>query len=102
MAHDLPDFPIDNEKQGLSPSLRRTETDMRPLGLGARCRIDIPDETNANYGLHGQHGVVVNIIEGGSENETRYKFNGKLYRVKLKEEERTVDLRARDLRPPID
>lgn len=69
---------------------------------GSRVRIDIPDETDADHELHGEHGRVVKVIRDEASDITGRDQDDNLYRIELDSGERTVDVRSRDLRPPID
>ncbi|WP_418281910.1 hypothetical protein [Halorubrum sp. DTA98] len=75
---------------------------MGRIGIGSRVRIDIPDETDADHSLHGEHGEIVDVIRDDASSVTGRDVDDDLYRVKLDDEDSTVDLRARDLRPPLD
>ncbi len=68
---------------------------------GDRVRIDIPDETDPDYRLHGMHGRVEAIIEDDAGKETGEDLDSAIYRIHTDEGD-TVDVRSRDLRPPIE
>ncbi|QCS43641.1 hypothetical protein [Natrinema versiforme] len=68
---------------------------------GDRVRIDIPDETDVDHDLHGEHGRVVEVISDDGSTVTGRDADNDLYRVAL-DGGRTVDVRARDVRPPLD
>jgi len=75
---------------------------MEPLDEGARVRIDIPDETDPDHELHGEHGTIVDVIRDDAGKSTGSEQNDNLYRIELESKQRRVDVRSRDLRPPID
>lgn len=76
---------------------------VQQIGIGDRVRVDIPDETDPDHcPLHGRHGVVVDVIKDSASDVTGREVDDDLYRVTLDAGDRTVDLRLRDLRPPID
>lgn len=64
-------------------------------------RIDIPDETDPDYRLHGEHGKVVELLNDDAGELTGDSRDSQLYRVEL-ESGQMVDLRWRSLRPPIE
>jgi len=75
---------------------------MREFNVGDRIRIDIADESDPDHDrLHGQHGEVVEVIADDVGEETGDPRDSQLYRVRLDGGD-TVDVRWRDLRPPID
>jgi len=39
---------------------------MKAFDEGDRVRTDIPDETDADHGLHGETGTVVDVIRDGA------------------------------------
>lgn len=66
---------------------------------GDRVRIDIPDETDPDYGrFHGRHGEIVTILEDDAGVVTGDTRDAVLYRVQLEDGTKT-DVRWRDLRP---
>lgn len=67
---------------------------------GNRVRIDIPDETDPDHHLHGEHGRIVDIIEDDAGVETGDERDSTLYRIGI-DDRGTVDARWRDLRPPL-
>lgn len=67
---------------------------------GDRVRVDIPDETDPDYRYHGEHGEVVNILDDDAGRETGDPRDSQIYRLRLESGE-TVDLRWRDIRPPL-
>lgn len=75
---------------------------MESLDEGSCIRIDIPDESDADHKLHGEHGTVVDVIRDDGGVVTGRDRDDNLYRIELDSGVRTVDVRARDLRPPID
>lgn len=74
---------------------------MQQVGEGDRVRIDIPDEADVDHDLHGAHGEVVTVLSDDAASVTGVDADGRLYRVAL-DSGRTVDVRGRDVRPPID
>lgn len=68
---------------------------------GDRVRIDIPDETDPDHDLHGQHGLVTDTLADDAGEQTGDERDSTIYRVRLESGDE-VDLRWRDLRPPID
>lgn len=74
---------------------------MKQLEEGDRVRIDIPDETDPDYRLHGEHGKVVELLNDDAGELTGDSRDSQLYRVEL-ESGQMVDLRWRSLRPPIE
>jgi ribosomal protein L21E len=69
---------------------------------GELVRVDIPDETDPDHNqFHGEHGTVVEIIQDDVGAVTGDDRDSVLYRVELDGGE-TIDLRWRDLRPPIE
>lgn len=72
------------------------------FGVGDRVRVDIADESDPDFDrLHGRHATVTNVIEDGAGEETGDPRDSAIYRVEL-DDGGEVDLRWRDLRPPID
>lgn len=74
-----------------SPSMDRFE-------VGDRVRIDIPDTTDPDFGLHGRVGVVTDILEDDAGQETGDIRDSHLYFGELDDGE-VQHLRWRDLRP---
>ncbi|CCQ32216.1 hypothetical protein HLRTI_001338 [Halorhabdus tiamatea SARL4B] len=74
---------------------------MQQAGEGDRVRIDIPDEADVDHDLHGAHGEVVTVLHDDAGDVTGVDVDSRLYRVAL-DSGRTVDVRGRDVRPPID
>jgi hypothetical protein len=68
---------------------------------GDEVRVDIPNESDPDFDLHGEHGTIIAVIEDDANKLTGYENDGELYRVRLKESEKQVDFRLRDLRPPF-
>lgn len=68
---------------------------------GERVRINIPDETDPDHRLHGTHGRVMDIIKDDAGTETGDDRDSGIYRIRTDDGD-TVDVRWRDLRPPID
>jgi len=68
---------------------------------GDRVRVDIPDESDLDHErLHGRHGRVMDVLEDDAGEETGDPRDSQLYRIRL-DDGSEVDLRWRDLRPPI-
>lgn len=76
-------------------------TVMKTLEEGSRVRIDIPDETDADHELHGEHGRVVEVIHDDASDITGDQLDSAIYRIKLDNGFR-ADFRHHDLRPPIE
>lgn len=74
---------------------------MKPIEIGDRVRIDIPDKSDPDYRFHGLHGDIEAIIEDDASVLTGDGRDSKLYRVRLDTGD-SVDLRRRDIRPPIE
>lgn len=70
------------------------------FGVGDRARIDIPDETDPDHRYHGRNGEIIAIIPDNASSVTGAEQDDGIYRVELGTGE-TVDVRSRDLRPPI-
>ena len=69
---------------------------------GDRVRVDIPDEDDPDFQWHGEHGVIIDIIEDDVGLATRDDRDSVIYRIVLDDHDITIDARWRDLRPPID
>jgi len=67
----------------------------------SRVRIDIPDETDADHELHGEHGRIVEVIRDDASDVTGDQLDSVIYRIELDDESR-ADFRHHDLRPPIE
>lgn len=75
---------------------------MQRFSEGDRVRIDIPDESDPDHvHLHGKHGVIREVLSDDAYLETGDERDQLLYRIKLDGGE-SVDVRWRDLRPPLD
>jgi ribosomal protein L21E len=74
---------------------------MQHFDKGERVRVDIPDETDPDHRLHGEHGTVVSILQDDAGTTTGDERDDVIYRVELADGE-NIDLRWRDLRPPIE
>lgn len=74
---------------------------MHTFEPGDEVRVDIPDESDPDFDLHGEHGTVIAVIEDDADQLTGNEDDGELYRVRLEKEEREIDFRSRDLRPPF-
>jgi hypothetical protein len=69
--------------------------------VGDRVRIDIPDETDPDHDrLHGCQGEITAILEDDAGEETGDERDSRIYRIQLESGE-TIDVRWRDIRPPI-
>jgi len=68
---------------------------------GDRVRIDIPDETDTDHDLHGKHGTIEMVLRDDTGELTGRDADSTLVRVQLPSG-RTVDIRSRDVRPPIE
>lgn len=68
---------------------------------GSRVRIDIPDETDADHELHGEHGRIVEVIRDDASEVTGDQLDSVIYRVELENGFR-ADFRHYDLCPPIE
>lgn len=75
---------------------------MNSFGIGSRVRIDIPDERDPDFNWHGEHGVVIELIEDDAGISTGDDRDRIIYRVALDDHGVTVDVRWRDLRPPLE
>jgi len=73
---------------------------MENTDKGDRIRIDIPDETDPDHQYHGEHGVVVKTLSDDAGVGTGDSRDSRLYRIQLESGE-TIDVRWRDIRPPI-
>jgi ribosomal protein L21E len=71
------------------------------FGEGDRVRIDIPDETDPDHRYHAAHGEIVTVVTDDAGTVTGDERDSKLYRIELPSGE-TVDLRWRDIRPPLE
>lgn len=74
---------------------------MQPFEEGDRVRIDIPDETDPDYRLYGEHGTIAEILSDDAAELTGDSRDSQLYRVEL-DSGQTVDVRWRSLRPPFE
>jgi len=75
---------------------------MRRFNVGDYVRIDIPDESDPNHNrLHGEHGEVADIIRDDAGEETGDSRDSAICRLQLDDGKQEVDLRWRDLRPPM-
>ncbi|UBF21527.1 putative ribosomal protein L21e [Halorubrum virus HRTV-24] len=69
---------------------------------GDRVRVDLPDESDPDHDqFHGEHGTVVDILQDDAGAVTGDERDSRLFRVEL-ESGNSIDLRWRDLRPPIE
>jgi ribosomal protein L21E len=68
---------------------------------GDRVRIDIPDEADPDHErYHGREGTVMELLADDASEETGDSRDATIYRVELGDG-LTVDMRWRDLRPPL-
>ncbi|AOW80117.1 hypothetical protein HTSR_0932 [Halodesulfurarchaeum formicicum] len=67
---------------------------------GDRVRIDIPDEADRDHHLHGRHGSVDTVIKDDLDKIGGKEVDSTIYRIDIDGE--MVDLRGRDVRPPIE
>lgn len=70
------------------------------LNVGDRVRIDIPDETDPDHKHHGKNGEIIAMVSDEASAVTGDPKDDGIYRVEL-DIGGIVDVRARDLRPPI-
>lgn len=67
---------------------------------GDRIRIDIPDNNDPDFSLHGRHGEIIELIEDDADSITGRENDRTIYRIKL--DDGTVrDVRGRDVRTPL-
>lgn len=70
--------------------------------VGDRARIDIPDETDPDHDRdHGEHGQIVDLLEGEAGMLTDDERNSLIYRVAFSNGEE-LDFRHQSLRTPIE
>jgi ribosomal protein L21E len=69
---------------------------------GDRVRIDIPDTSDPDHHLHGEHGTVQSILEDDVVSVTGRNADSILYTIELEETGEEVDVRGRDVRPPFE
>lgn len=75
---------------------------MNRFSKGDRVRIDIPDESDPDHEqYHDEHGQIIAVLTDDADSITNDLRDTRLYRVVLDSGEE-VDIRWRDLRPPID
>lgn len=75
---------------------------MQTFEAGDRVRVDIPDVTNPKHEpYHGEHGTIIEVLQDEADNYTGNNRDRDLYRIELDAGE-TIDLRWRDIRPPIE
>ena len=72
------------------------------IEVGDRVRVDIPDTTDMDYHLHGNHGDVIEIIQDDGGSVTGRDRDSNLYRIQMDKTGEIIDLRGVDLRPPLD
>jgi len=66
-----------------------------------RVQIDIPDETDHDHQLDGEHGRVVEVLQDDSGTMTGDERDSSIYRVRT-DGDGTVEIRWHNLRPPLD
>lgn len=64
--------------------------------LGDQVRIDIPNESDPDFDFHGEHRIVIDLVE-----KTCECGYGKMYRVVLADRDITLDLHPWDVRAPF-
>jgi len=70
--------------------------------VGDRVRVDIPDQTDPDHDpFHGLHGTVVEVSSDDAALVNGDERDSLVYRVDL-DSGPVVDLRWRDLRPPVE
>lgn len=74
---------------------------MTKFEQGDRIRVDIPNQDDQDFDLHGKHAEVLEILPDDAGSMTGIKADGQLYRVEF-DDGSIRDLRGRDVRPPID
>lgn len=67
---------------------------------GDTIRVDIPNQEDPDFDLHGKHAEVLEVLVDDASSVTGIKADGRLYRVEF-EDGLIRDLRGRDIRPPI-
>jgi hypothetical protein len=70
---------------------------MMTLKLGDRVRIDIPDELDPDFNLHGEHAIILDNDPGRCT--CGFKV---LYEVALETQALSIEMHPWDLRPPIE
>ena len=74
---------------------------MTEFSTGETVRIDIPDETDPDHdAYHGEHGQVIEIVEGEITTITGEQVEEIRYRIRLRDGEE-LELPAYSIRPPI-
>jgi ribosomal protein L21E len=74
---------------------------MNRFSPGDRVRIDIPNKDDPDHHYHGQHGEVTQLLEDDAGETTADTRDSHIYRIQLNDGEE-IDVRWRDLRPPLD
>jgi len=74
---------------------------MQNAKAGDRVRVDIPDKGDPDYRYHGEHGEVTEVLRDAAGASTGDERDSFLYRVQL-DSGAQLDLRWRDLRPPLE
>lgn len=74
---------------------------MNRFSPGDRVRIDIPDSSDPDHRYHAQHGEIVGVTQDDAGETTGDERDSYLYRVQL-DSGQEIDLRWRDVRPPIE
>lgn len=75
---------------------------MKQFSRGDRVRVDIPDVTDPDHEpYHGEHGMIIEVLRDEADSYTGDERDRHFYRVELDTGD-TIDLRWRDLRPPLE
>lgn len=74
---------------------------MARFSPGDRVRIDIPNRADPDFEFHGENGTIVSILTDDADEVTGIEGDGLIYTVRLDSGDQ-LDLRGRDIRPPID
>jgi len=74
---------------------------MQCAEIGDKVRIDIPDKDDPDYRYHNEHGEIADVRRDDAGEPTEDDRDSYLYRVRLASGEQ-IDVRWRDLRPPIE
>lgn len=74
---------------------------MPKFNEGDRVRIDIPDTSDPDFDIHGEHGCIIQIMTDDVNTITGDEIDSVLYRIEL-DTGGYRDLRERDVRPAID
>lgn len=68
---------------------------------GDRVRVDIPNEDDIDFHLHGKHGIVKERLTDAAGKITGVDADAHVYRVEF-DDGSIRDFRGRDIRPPLD